>query len=102
MKAQDTPTSLYAPIVRSCWTSVRRREWNTHFEMCYVLAREGLAFLKYPLFDALAERQGVELGTSYKIADSAKFFTQLSTFTTYIKHACVDSYKVHTGYHFYG
>ena len=39
------------------------------FEMCYVLAREGLAFLMYPLFHALAERQGVGLGTSY-IQDS--------------------------------
>ena len=62
------------------------------FEMCYVLAREGLAFLKYPLFDALAEWQGAELGTSYKIADNARFFTQLSTFITYIKYACVDYY----------
>ena len=46
------------------------------FEMCYVLAREVLAFLKYPKFHALEERQGVELDTSYKIPDSARFFTQ--------------------------
>jgi hypothetical protein len=39
-----------------------------------VLAREGLAFLKYPAFHALAERQGVELGSSYKRNDCAKLF----------------------------
>ena len=44
------------------------------FEICYVLAREGLAFLKYPAFHALAERQGVELGSSYKRNDCAKTF----------------------------
>ena len=33
------------------------------FEICYVIAREGLAFLKYPALHALAERQGVELGS---------------------------------------
>ena len=43
-------------------------------EICYVLAREGLAFLKYPAFHALAEWQGVELGSSYKTADNAKLF----------------------------
>ena len=26
------------------------------FEICYVIAREGLAFLKYPALHALAER----------------------------------------------
>ena len=44
------------------------------FEICYVIAREGLAFLKYPALHALAERQGVELGSSYKRNDCASLF----------------------------
>ncbi len=44
------------------------------FEICYVIAREGIAFLKYPVFHALAERQGVNLGTSYRRNDCAKQF----------------------------
>ncbi len=35
---------------------------------------KGLAFLNYPAFHALAERQGVELGSSYKINECAKLF----------------------------
>ena len=37
-----------------------KKRMQHKFEICYVLAREGLAFLKYPVFHALAERQGVE------------------------------------------
>ena len=44
------------------------------FEICYVTAREGLAFLKYPALHALAERQGVELGSSYKRNECASLF----------------------------
>ena len=40
-----------------------------------VLAREGVAFHKYPASHCLAERQGVRLGSSYKRSESAKQFT---------------------------
>ena len=39
------------------------------------MAREGVAFRKYPTFYSLAERQGVLLGSAYKVCDCAKFFT---------------------------
>ena len=44
------------------------------FEICYVIARKGLAFLKYPALHALAEWQAVELGSSYKRNDCASLF----------------------------
>ena len=42
--------------------------------MSYVLARKGVAFLKYPAFHALAESQGVDVGSSYRSAECAKTF----------------------------
>ena len=41
------------------------------FEMCYVLARESLAFVKYPAIHALSEH----FGNSYKTANCTKLFT---------------------------
>ena len=38
------------------------------------MAREALSFLKYPALHSLAERQGVELGSSYKRNDGASHF----------------------------
>ena len=62
-KATNQPVESYAPIAK-----VRMMH---KFEICYVIAREGLAFLKYPALHALAERQGVELGSYYKRNDCA-------------------------------
>ena len=55
-KAQGKPVEMYTLIVRllllldDCDKQKIRRK----FEICYVLAREGLAFLKYPAFHAIA------------------------------------------------
>ena len=45
------------------------------FDMCYLLAKEGMAFKKYPALYRLEERHGVELGNAYKTKDSARLFT---------------------------
>ena len=47
------------------------------FEICYVLARESLPFLKYSGFHSLAEQQGVQLSSSYKRSLCAKLFTNI-------------------------
>ena len=39
------------------------------FEICFTLAEEGVAFAKYPSFHSLAEKQGVNLGSSCKGSD---------------------------------
>lgn len=75
-KASNQPLQSYAPIARCLLTmdTCQQTRMLHKFEICYVLAREGLAFLKYPAFHALAERQGVEIGSSYKRNDCAKLF----------------------------
>ena len=45
------------------------------FDICYVMARESIAFRKYPVLHELEERHGVDLGQSYKTKDSAKNFS---------------------------
>ena len=76
-KAQGKPVETYAPIARSLLVldDSEKRKMTRTFDICYVLAREGLAFLKYPSFHALAVHQGVELGSAYKRSDCAKAFT---------------------------
>ena len=76
-RIQNKPVESYAPIARSLLVldDREKEKIKRKFEICYVLAREGIAFLKYPPFHALAEIQGVELGSSYKRTDCAKTFT---------------------------
>ena len=40
----------------------------------YVIAKEGMPFRKYPIFHALEERHGVDLGFAYKTNEAAKVF----------------------------
>ena len=76
-KAQGKCLQTYAPIARALLTldAKELERMKRKFEICYVLAKEGLAFLKYPAFHALVAHQGVEIGSSYKTPDSAKLFT---------------------------
>ena len=63
-RIQNKPVESYAPIARSLLVldDREKEKIKRKFEICYVLAREGIAFLKS--FHALAESQGVELGSS--------------------------------------
>ena len=45
------------------------------FDICFVMAKENMAFRKYPALHELEVRHGVDLGDSYKTKDSAKVFT---------------------------
>ena len=49
------------------------------FEICYVMAKEKIAFQKYLTLHNLKVHHGVDLGTSYKTKDSAKNFTHYIT-----------------------
>ena len=68
LKLNKQPIESYAPIARLLLTMDDQllAQMRHKFEICYTLAREGLAFLKYPVFHSLAERQGVLLGSLYK------------------------------------
>ena len=45
------------------------------FQICYMMAREGLPFQKYAPLHNLQEFHGVDLGDSYKTNDNAQIFT---------------------------
>ena len=51
------------------------------FDICYVMAKEGIAFPKYPaLYKFLESRHNVDLGVAYKNDVSAKSFAHFIMF----------------------
>ena len=76
-KAHNQPIQSYAPVARALLTidDAEKARMMKKFDVCYVLAREGIAFRKYPPICALEKRHGIELGTAYMWPDSAKIFT---------------------------
>ena len=76
-KATNQPITTYSPIASSLLTmdeAVKKR-MKKKFDICYLLAKEGIAFHKYPALHDLEARHGVDLGFAYKTKDSAKTFT---------------------------
>ena len=73
-KASHQPITSYSHLAHSFTTMEATTEGRMRrkFDICYVLAKEGIAIHKYPLLHALEERHGVDLGFSYKTKDSAK------------------------------
>ena len=45
------------------------------FDICFVMAKEGIPFTKYPALLQLEQRHAVDLGHAYNMPDSAKLFT---------------------------
>ena len=76
-RASQLPISSFSPIARSLLTMEESTEARIRrkFDICYVMAKESLAFRKYPALHQLEERHGVDLGFAYKTKDSAKTFT---------------------------
>ena len=76
-RANEEPVTSYAPIARSLLMleESERGRLRRKFDLCYLMAKEGIAFEKYvPLYDFKA-RHAVDLGHAYKTAPSAKLFT---------------------------
>ena len=76
-KLACVPITTYSTITRSLLTMDKStlEKMERKFDMCYLLAKEGMAFKKYPALYRLEERQGVELGNAYKTKDSARLLT---------------------------
>ena len=64
-KVQGKSLQRYAPIALALLTLEEKEleKMKRKFEISYGLAREELAFLKYPAFHALVAGQGVDIGT---------------------------------------
>ena len=76
-KTRNKSLTSYSSIARSLLVmdeAVKDR-LRKKFEICYVMAKEKIAFRKYPALHALEARHGVDLGEVYKTEDSAKNFT---------------------------
>ena len=75
--AAKAPVTTYAPIARSLLTIDKtvQDKVKKKFDICFVMAKENMAFRKYPALHELEVRHGVDLGESYKTKDSAKIFT---------------------------
>ena len=76
-KADNQPITSYAPIARGLLTledSVKAT-MKLKYDICYLIAREGMAFEKYPPLYELQTRHSVSLGSAYKSPQSAKTFT---------------------------
>ena len=76
-KARSEPVIQYAPIARvlSMLSEVDRTRMRRKFDVCYVMAKKGIAFEKFMPLCELESRHDVELGHAYKTAPSAKLFT---------------------------
>ncbi len=76
-KATNAPVTAYAPIAQSLLSMDKsfQERMGKKFDVCYMLAKENLAFRKYPAIHELESRHGVDLGQSYATKDSAKLFT---------------------------
>ena len=80
-KASSLPITSYSPIARSLLVmdDTTRDRMRKKFDICYVIAREGMPFRKYPILYALEERHSVDLGFAYKTNEAAKTFTHYIT-----------------------
>ena len=76
-RARQEPITSYAPIARSLLVleESERGRMRRKFDLCYLMAKEGIAFEKYAALYELEARHDVDLGHAYKTAPSAKLFT---------------------------
>jgi len=76
-KAMNKPLTSYAPVAKSLLVMDKalEKKMGKKFDICFALAKENLAFRKYPAIHELEIRHGVELGQSYVTKDSARSFT---------------------------
>jgi len=52
-----------------------RQRMRKKFDVCYMMAKGSIPFVKYPAIVELESRHGVNLGPAYRTPDSAKAFT---------------------------
>jgi hypothetical protein len=72
-KAMKKPVTTYAPIATSLLVMDKslEKKMGKKFDICYLLAKENMAFRKYPAIHELETRHGLDLGQTYAIKDSA-------------------------------
>ncbi len=76
-KVQNQPLASYAPIMSSSMNmdAATKERLKKKFDICYMMAKEGMSFSKYPALCDLESRHQVDLGSAYMNDVSAKSFT---------------------------
>ena len=76
-KERNQPLATFAPIVGSLMKldATSRERLRRKFDLCFVLAKEGIPFTKYAPFHQLEVQHEVDLGLSYTNDVAAKSFT---------------------------
>ena len=76
-KASSEPVTSYAPIARALLMldEPERARMRRKFDVCFLMANEGIAFEKFPSLCELEARHEVDLGHAYRTAPYAKLFT---------------------------
>ena len=76
-KAKNEPVTSFSPVARCLMNmdAATKERKKCKFDICYVMAKEGMAFSKYPALYDLESRHDVDLGIAYKNDVSAKSFT---------------------------
>ena len=76
-RASQESISAYAPVAKSL-LHIEKSEYTRllkKFDLCYILAKEMMAFKKYPVLAKLKKRHGVDIGKSYLNRARAQEFT---------------------------
>ena len=93
-KVSKVPLVHYAPIAK-CFSKmdvVTKERLKKMFGVCYLLAKENVAFLNYPAILEVREHCGVDVGFAYRTKNSAKLFTH---YMAESQHQCFCSIKFH-------
>ena len=75
---RNEPLASYAPIASSLvnMDAATKARMKRKFDICFVMAKEGLSFSKYPALFDLESRHDVDLGLAYRNDVAARSFTQ--------------------------
>ena len=90
-KARNEPLTSYAPIAHSLLMLhiFEIGRMSHKLDLCYLIAKEGIAFEKYTALYKLEARHDVDPGHAYKTAPSAELFTQYIARTTVVQCTCI-------------
>ena len=75
-RKRQEPITAYTNIARriTVMDNATKERIKRKFDISFVLAKENLAFTKYPLIYKLEQRHGVDLGQAYQGRESAQIF----------------------------
>ena len=93
-KAASQSIATYAPIAKSLLNmeaSVKSK-MKRKFDICYLMAKEGMAFEKFPALHELQSRHGVSIGSTYVTPQSAKLYIALAQREGFISQLAVATF----------